>query len=55
VVRTVEAQMATDSTLNHEYLMVAGMPDFRNAALKLLLGEDSPALVENRVCTSKYL
>ncbi|XP_048744308.2 aspartate aminotransferase, cytoplasmic-like [Ostrea edulis] len=49
VVRTVEAQMATDSTLNHEYLPVAGMPDFRNAALKLLLGEDSPALVENRV------
>ncbi|KAL3863895.1 hypothetical protein ACJMK2_005622 [Sinanodonta woodiana] len=49
VVRTVEAQMATDPTLNHEYLPVAGLPDFRAAAVKLLLGEDNPALVENRV------
>lgn len=49
VVRTVEAQMATDPTQNHEYLPVAGMVDFRASALKLLLGEDSPAIVENRV------
>jgi len=29
VVKTVEAQMAGDETLNHEYLPVAGLPDFR--------------------------
>ncbi|XP_045188537.1 aspartate aminotransferase, cytoplasmic-like [Mercenaria mercenaria] len=39
VVHTVEAQMATDTTLNHEYLPVAGLPDFRNAACHLILGE----------------
>ena len=57
VVRTVEAQMATDPTQNHEYLPVAGMVDFRAAALKLLLGEDSPAIVENRVnlCLFQYI
>ncbi|KAK3094424.1 hypothetical protein FSP39_001587 [Pinctada imbricata] len=49
VVRTVEAQMATDETLNHEYLPVAGMPDFRKEAIKLLLGENCSAIVENRV------
>lgn len=54
VVRTVEAQMATDVTLNHEYLPVAGMPDFRLAALRLLLGEDSPAIVENRVSILQF-
>ena len=49
VVRTVEAQMANDMTLNHEYLPVAGMPDFRTAAYTLLLGKESPALKDNRV------
>ena len=48
VVRTVEAQMAGDETLNHEYLPVAGLEDFRNSAIKLLLG-DSQALNQNRV------
>lgn len=50
VVRTVEAQMATDQTLNHEYLPVAGLPDYRTAACKLVLGEDDPGIVQNRVC-----
>ncbi|KAL5017322.1 hypothetical protein ScPMuIL_006911 [Solemya velum] len=49
VVQTVEAQMADDPTLNHEYLPVAGLEDFREASVKLLLGEDSRALVDNRV------
>ncbi|XP_052772467.1 aspartate aminotransferase, cytoplasmic-like [Mya arenaria] len=50
VVRTVEAQMANDPTLNHEYLPVAGLPDFRTAACKMLLGEDDQGIVQNRVC-----
>ena len=49
VVRTVECQIAADQTLNHEYLPVAGLPEFRSAAAKLLLGEQCPAIVENRV------
>jgi aspartate aminotransferase len=49
VVRTVEAQMAADQTLNHEYLPVAGFPDFRKGAIRLILGEDSPAISQNRV------
>ena len=41
--------MADDKTLNHEYLPVAGMPDFRVAATKLLLGSNHPAITGNRV------
>lgn len=48
VVRQVESLMAADSTLNHEYLPVAGLPSLRDAAVKLVLGADSPALVEGR-------
>ena len=49
VVRTVEAQMAADMTLNHEYLPVAGSPEYRQAAARLLLGDDSPAITQNKV------
>ncbi|BFY97532.1 hypothetical protein BsWGS_00572 [Bradybaena similaris] len=49
VVRAAEIQMANDKTLNHEYLPVAGLPDFRVAANRLLLGPDHKAIVENRV------
>ncbi|XP_048249252.1 aspartate aminotransferase, cytoplasmic-like isoform X1 [Haliotis rufescens] len=48
VVNAAETQMVSDA-LNHEYLPVAGLPAFRNAAIKLILGEDSPAIAENRV------
>ncbi|KAL8622354.1 hypothetical protein ACOMHN_041682 [Nucella lapillus] len=49
IVRTVETQMAMDGTLNHEYLPVAGLEIFRQAANRLILGADSSALQENRV------
>ena len=52
VVRTVEQQLANDLTLNHEYLPVLGLTEFTNAAVKLILGADSPAVVNNLV---KYL
>jgi len=48
VVSEAEKQMADDKTLNHEYLPVAGMPDFRVAATKLLLGSNHPAITGNR-------
>jgi len=41
--------MASDQTLNHEYLPVAGLVDYRNAACKLVLGEDDPGIAQNRV------
>ncbi len=49
VVRTVEAQMATDPTLNHEYLPLEGMKAFTEASTTLLLGEGSRAITQNRV------
>ena len=49
VVRSIEAQMAIDPLLNHEYLPVLGLQDFRDAAVRLLLGCDSMAILENRV------
>ena len=42
--------MAADGTLNHEYLPPAGLEDFRQAAIELLLGKDNNCLDENRVC-----
>ena len=47
VVRNVEQQIANDLTLNHEYLPVLGLPEFTNSAVKLVLGTDSPAVVNN--------
>ena len=49
VVKSIEAQMAIDPLLDHEYLPVLGLPDFCDAATELALGKDSIALVENRV------
>lgn len=47
VVRTVEQQIANDLTLNHEYLPILGLPEFTSAAVKLVLGNDSPAVINN--------
>ena len=49
VVRTVEAQMSADLTLNHEYLPLTGLRAFCDASAKLLLGDSSPAITQNRV------
>lgn len=50
VVRTVESQMSSDGTLDHEYLAIDGLRSYTDAATRLLLGEDSVAITENRVC-----
>ena len=49
MVRTVEAQISTDPTLDHEYLPIEGLPAFRTAAAQLLLGKNSRSVAENRV------
>ena len=49
IVRTVEQQLANDMTLNHEYLPVLGLAEFSSAAVKLILGNDSLAVINNMV------
>ncbi|KAH0614590.1 uncharacterized protein H6S33_000226 [Morchella sextelata] len=49
VVKKAESILANDPNLNHEYLPIAGLPTFTSAAARLILGSDSPAIVENRV------
>lgn len=48
VVRKAESAIAQDDSLNHEYLGQLGMEKFTQLATKMLLGDDSPALKENR-------
>ena len=38
-----------DPDLNHEYLPIAGLVEFTNAAQKLILGPESPAISDGRV------
>lgn len=53
VVKKVEKIIVHDDRLNHEYLPILGLPDFRSSASKIALGDDSPAIQENRVCVVK--
>lgn len=50
VVKKVEKLIAHDDRLNHEYLPILGLPEFRSLASKIVLGDDSPAIREDRVC-----
>lgn len=49
MVKKVEKIIAHDDTLNHEYLPILGLPEFRSSASKIALGNDSPAIQDNRV------
>lgn len=49
VVKKVERLIVEDGSLNHEYLPILGLPEFRSASSKVALGDDSPAIKENRV------
>lgn len=61
VVKKVERLIVEDCSLNHEYLPILGLPEFRSAAAKVALGDDSPAIKESRVkrlsrsCRSAFL
>ncbi|XP_030748126.1 aspartate aminotransferase, cytoplasmic [Sitophilus oryzae] len=48
VVRTAEKALANDETLNKEYLPILGFEAFSTLSTRMLLGDDSPALKENR-------
>ncbi|KAG5266329.1 hypothetical protein AALO_G00229780 [Alosa alosa] len=49
VVKKVEKLIQEDDSLNHEYLPILGLPEFRSNASKIALGDDSPAIKEKRV------
>ncbi|XP_059928818.1 aspartate aminotransferase, cytoplasmic [Gadus macrocephalus] len=49
VVKKVEKVIAHDDRLNHEYLPILGLPQFRSWASKIALGAASPAVQEDRV------
>ncbi|KAF7284028.1 glutamate oxaloacetate transaminase 1 [Rhynchophorus ferrugineus] len=48
VVRIAEKALANDDSLNKEYLPVLGLEIFSSLSTKMLLGEDSPALTQNK-------
>lgn len=43
------ALLLNDPAVDHEYLPITGLPQFTEAAAKLILGPDSPAITEGRV------
>ncbi|EMD64631.1 hypothetical protein GGP41_003093 [Bipolaris sorokiniana] len=49
VVKMAEERLRSDPNLNHEYLPIAGLPEFTTASQKLVLGGDSPAIKDKRV------
>ncbi|KAJ4352408.1 Aspartate aminotransferase, cytoplasmic [Didymosphaeria variabile] len=49
VVRKADERYRLDPNLNHEYIPIAGLPEFCTAAQALILGSDSRAIQEKRV------
>ncbi|XP_012736029.2 aspartate aminotransferase, cytoplasmic [Fundulus heteroclitus] len=49
VVKKVEKIIVHDDRLNHEYLPILGLAEFTSSSSKIVLGDDSPAIRENRV------
>ncbi|KAJ6172053.1 Aspartate aminotransferase cytoplasmic [Penicillium chermesinum] len=51
VVKKADDAIHNDPNLNHEYLAIGGLPDLTAAAQKLVVGAESPAIREKRICT----
>lgn len=47
--RQAEKIYYDDDKQDHEYLPIAGLPEFNSAAQSLMLGPDSPAINDRRV------
>uniref|UniRef100_A0A8D0E949 aspartate transaminase n=1 Tax=Salvator merianae TaxID=96440 RepID=A0A8D0E949_SALMN len=54
VVKRILLQIPEDPTLNHEYLPELGILEFTTAAMKLVIGKESRALLDNRVMALTY-
>ena len=52
VVEAIRSSIAMDVTLNHEYLPIRGLESFQDSVLRLILGNGSPAIINNNaICT----
>ncbi|CAI4432021.1 CPA_1a_G0016930.mRNA.1.CDS.1 [Saccharomyces cerevisiae] len=54
-VRAAERMIHEDPNYNHEYLDIAGLPDFISGAAKVILGPDSRAISEGRTISMQSL
>ncbi|KAG8491563.1 hypothetical protein CXB51_014843 [Gossypium anomalum] len=55
VVRKAEQLLVNDQSRVKEYLPILGLAEFNKLSAKLILGNDSPAIQENRVATAQCL
>ncbi|ORX77513.1 aspartate aminotransferase [Basidiobolus meristosporus CBS 931.73] len=55
VVQKAKQVLLSDPNLNHEYLTIRGLPSFTEAAAKLILGPNSPAIAENRTVSAQSI
>ncbi|KAF1813245.1 aspartate aminotransferase [Eremomyces bilateralis CBS 781.70] len=51
VVKKADDILRNDPNLNHEYLPIAGLPEFTSASQKLIFGSDSQAIKDGRVAS----
>lgn len=54
-IKKIEEEIASNPNLNHEYLWYLGMDKFNEVAPRLILGEQSPALLEGRAFGAQTL
>lgn len=54
MVKKVEKVIVHEDRLNHEYLPILGLPEFRASSSRIVLGDKSPAIQESRVCVLQY-
>jgi aspartate/tyrosine/aromatic aminotransferase len=54
-VAEAERRIAADASLNHEYLGIDGLESFCSLSRGLILGDDCPAIAENRVVSCQAL
>lgn len=55
VVRKASEEIIADPALDHEYLPIDGLASFTSASARLILGESSPAISENRVTSCQTI
>ena len=54
-VRLAENMLQNSSDYNHEYLPISGFPSFTSAAARVILGDDSKAISENKLVSIQSL
>jgi aspartate aminotransferase len=55
VVKAAQIKIATDDSLDHEYLSIDGLKTFTDSSAKLILGATSPALSAKRVASAQTI